>query len=187
MRARPVLALGALVLVAAVAAPSHAAGTPTLDGKKVKKLTGKASGGLQDNDSDNVTEAASTPNRADCAMPRCYRLDFIWNPAKGVTGNVLFKIDWTSPASDFDLYVADAKKGQVASCGGVGGTGEAIVLRGKSLKVGRKYTLVADFFRSVNDTVTATVEFPTKAVTGTTVPTDAEAVVPINCALDGSK
>jgi hypothetical protein len=184
MRARLVLALGAAALVAGVAAPSHAAGPPTLDGKKVKKLTGKAAGGVADHDADNAS--LDTPNRAACTMPRCYRLDFIYNPAKGVTGNVLFRITWTNPASDFDLYVADAKNTQIAACATAGGTGEQLVLRGKQLKPGKKYSLVADIFRSANDTVNATVEFPTKAVAGTTFPSDAE-VLPVNCALDGSQ
>lgn len=186
MRARLVLALGTAALVAGAAVPSNAAGTPTLDGKKVKKLTGRAVGVTQTNDADNAS--LETPNRTDCKMPRCYRLDFVWNPAKGVSGNVLFKATWTNPASDFDLYVADSKNGQKAACGGVGGTGEALVLSSKSLKAGKKYSLVVDFFRSVNnDTVTATVEFPTKATAGTTAPPEADMLFPVNCAIDGSK
>jgi hypothetical protein len=183
MRARSVLAFGVAALVLSVSVPSNAASTPVLDGKRVKKITAKGSGGLQEHDDD----AANSNNRADCKMPRCFRIDFIYAPAKGVSGNILFRINWTNPASDLDLYVADAKNGDKAHCGGVGGTGEQLVLPARSFKVGKKYSLVADFFRSVNDTVTATVEFPTKAVTGTTVPTEAEAVYPLNCVVDGNK
>jgi hypothetical protein len=186
MRPRLLLALGTATLVAAAAVPSHAAATPVLDGKKVKKITRTASGGLQTNDADNAS--LETPNRADCTAPRCFRLDFVYKPATGVKGNVLFKITWTNPASDYDLYVASDKKVALASCGGAAGMGESLVMSGKTLKYGKRYTLVADFFRSVNDTVTATVEFPTASVAGTTVPAAAdEAVVPTNCVLDANK
>lgn len=186
MRARLVLAAGAATLVAVAAVPSQAASTPTLDGKRVRKIVKTASGGLQDHDQDNAS--LDTPNRADCAKPRCFRMDFVYSPARGVKGNVLFKITWTNPASDFDLYVSDDKRTDRAHCGGFGGTGEQLVLRGTSLKPGKRYTLVADFFRSVNDTVTATVEFPTKVVAGTTAPAQAEALgLPLNCVIDALK
>jgi hypothetical protein len=184
MRTHLALALGTAALVAGATVPSHAAGAPVLDGKTVKRITGTASGGQQTHDADNA-DVLATPNRANCAMPRCYRLDFVYRPAKGVKGDVLFKITWTNPASDFDLYVSDDKKSDKAHCGGFGGTGEALVVSGRSFKPGKKYTLVADFFRSVNDTVQATVEFPTTAKTGTTVPAEAELAVPVNCVLDG--
>jgi hypothetical protein len=180
MRARLVIALGTAALAAAAAVPSHGAAAPkTLDGKKIKKITATASGGLQTNDADNAS--LDTQNRADCSMPRCYRLDFVYNPAKGVKGNLLFKINWTNPASDFDLYVATAKKAEVAHCGGVGGTGEVLVLPASRFKAGQKYTLVVDFFRSANDTVTATVEFPTKEVMDTSVPAEVDTALPLNC------
>lgn len=185
MPTRLALALGTVVAVAATSLPSHAASTPVLDGKKVHKITGQASGGLQDNDKDNAS--LDTPNRADCAMPRCYRLDFVFRPAKGVTGNVLFKIKWTNPVSDFDLYVSDDKKTDRAHCGGVAGTGEQLVIPARSFKAGKKYTLVVDFFRSVNETVDALVEFPTTVTAGTTVPAEADELLPTNCVIDGTK
>ncbi len=184
MRVRPVLALGAAALVLGAAVPSQAAKTAVLDGKKVKKITRTASGGQQTNDADNAS--LDVPNRVVCSMPRCYRLDFVYQPAKGVKGNVLFQITWTNPASDFDLYVATDKKAELAHCGGAAGLGEALVLSGKTLKVGRRYTLVADFFRSVDDTVTATVEFPTKRTNSTTVPAEADDLYPTNCVLDAN-
>jgi hypothetical protein len=184
MRLTHLVALATAALAAATAVPSHAAGVATLDGKRVRKIVRTASGGLQDNDADNASTA--DVNRADCAMPRCYRLDFVYKPAAGVKGNVLFKITWTNPASDFDLYVATDKRGDLAHCGGFGGLGEQLVLSGKTLKAGKHYSLVADFFRSVNDTVTATVEFPTAKTAGTTVPAAADAALPTNCVIDGN-
>jgi hypothetical protein len=184
MRTHLALALGAAVLVGAASVPSQAAGTPVLDGKKVKTIVRTGSGGLQDNDADNASLA--TANRADCAAPRCLRLDFVYKPAAGVKGNVLFKVTWTNPASDFDLYVASDKRAQLAACGGPGGMGEALVLSGKTLKYGKRYTLVVDFFRSVNDTATATVQFPTAKAAGTTVPAQADELFPTNCVLDGN-
>jgi hypothetical protein len=185
MRPRHLVALATAALAAATSVPSHAAGITTLDGKRVRKIVRTASGGLQDNDADNASTAAA--NRADCAMPRCYRLDFVYKPAAGVKGNVLFKITWTNPASDFDLYVATDKRGELAHCGGAGGLGEQLVLSGRTLKPGKRYTLVADFFRSVNDTVTATVEFPTSTAAGTTVPEAADTILPTNCVVDATK
>ena len=188
MRARHILTIGAAVLVAATALPSEA-GAPVLDGKKVKKITKVVKPQTQDNDADNVTAitAASAPNRANCAPPRCTRVDFVYQPAKGVKGNVLLKVTWTNPASDFDLYFADERKNDKAHCGGFGGLGEALVIRGSSLKVGRKYTLVVDHFRAVEDTITATVEFPTKRAAATTVPADVDGLMATNCVLDGNQ
>jgi hypothetical protein len=183
MRARLVLTLGAAVAVAAASLPAEAA-PPTLDGKKVRKITKTAPGGVQDHDQDNLS--LDPQYRTQCAMPRCYRLDFIYKPAKNVKGNILLKITWTNPASDFDLYFSDEKKAERAHCGGAAGLGEMLVVRTSGLKAGRKYTLVADFFRSVNDTVTATVEFPTKTTQGTTVPEDFDTLLPTNCVLDGT-
>jgi uncharacterized protein YjiK len=184
MRVRHLLALATAALAVATAVPTHAAGIATLDGKKVRKIVRTASGGLQANDAD--TASIDDVNRADCAMPRCYRLDFVYQPAPGVKGNVLFKITWTNPASDYDLYVTTDKRGQLAHCGGPGGLGEQLVLSGKSLKPGKRYSLVADFFRSVNDKVTATVEFPTATAAGTAVPAAADTIFPANCVIDAN-
>lgn len=183
MRARLALALVGLSLVA-TALPSHAAATPVLDGKKTKKITKTVNGGLQDHDQDQANGATGG---AACGMPHCYRLDFIYAPAKGVKGNLAFSIKWTNPASDIDLYVANAKKGEVDHCGGFGGAGEALIIPGSRFKVGQKYTLVVDFYRSLNETVTATVEFPTARTQSTTVPDSAEAAFKFNCVLDGNK
>jgi hypothetical protein len=181
MSPRPVLGLAALALVAA-AVPSHAAGPAVLDGKKVRKITRTASGGLQDNDTDN---ASIDPPSAlvDCAMPRCYRLDFVYRPAKGVKGNLALRIAWANPVSDLDLYLVNDKNGDMADCGSVGGTSETVVIPGTKLRPGKRYTLVADFYRSVNDTVTATVEFPTSRTLPTTVPADVDDFFPTNCVL----
>jgi len=179
MRTRLVLAAATAVLAAAASLPSDAGAPKTLDGKKVKKITATAAGGLQANDADNAS--LDVQNRANCAPPRCFRLDFVYKPAAGVRGNLLFKVTWTNPASDFDLYVATAKKVEVAHCGGAAGLGEMLVVPASRFKAGQKYTLVVDFFRSVNDTATATVELPTKETMDANVPADVDTLLPVNC------
>lgn len=164
MKARLVLVP---VLAGALAVMTTGAGaaTPkTLDGKKVKKLTLVASGGTQDHDETNVTEALDAPDRADCAPPRCAKLPFVWKPAKGVKGDVMFTITWSNPATDYDLYVAEvARDGSTStldgqSCGGTGGTSEKVFVTKDKFKPGKTYAMVVDFYRSVNDTVNGTVE-----------------------------
>lgn len=190
MRARLAIALGAAALAATAAVPSQAAAKPpTLDGKKVKKITKTVSPETQDHDDDQVTSLVaevqdkSSPSRTDCKMPRCYRLDFVFSPAKGVKGKVLFKVSWTNPASDVDLFVSDERKASLESCGGGTGTSETIVMNSTRFRPGKRYTLVADFYRTIADTVTMTVEFPTSVTIKQTVPDTAELVYPVNCTL----
>jgi surface antigen len=185
MRHRLVLATAALG-VAAIAAPAALAAPapPVLDGKKVTKLSLTGSGGLQDNDKDAAD--LSGADRADCAAPRCMKLVFVYNPAKGVKGDALFTASWSNPASDIDLYVASVNKDGSTSevgghCGGVGGVSEKVFVPAGTLKPGKKYALVADFFRSLNETVTGTVEMP-KGDFARPVPAEADSVVyPVNC------
>ena len=154
-------------VLAASASGAQAAGPKVLDGKKVKVLTLTAAAGLQDHDSDNVTElkdALNPGDRADCAPPRCAKLLFVYKPAKGVKGNVAFDLTWTNVASDFDLYVASIERDGTATtmdqCGGSGGSHEKVYLDASNFKAGKTYALVADFYRSVNDTVTGHVTMP---------------------------
>jgi surface antigen len=190
MKARLILApvlAGALALMTtgASAAPK------TLDGKKVKKLTMTVSGGLQDNDSANVTEVLTTPDRADCAPPRCARLPFVYKPAKGVKGDVMFTITWSNPLTDYDLYVAEiARDGSAATvegqqCASSGGTSEKVFVTKDKLKPGKTYAMVVDFFRSANDTVKGTVEMGPSTLKHT-VPDQYDGkfpgtLIPINC------
>jgi hypothetical protein len=191
MRARLVVApllVGALAVmtVGASAAPK------TLDGKKVKQLTLTASGGLQDNDSTNVTEALTTPDRADCSAPRCAKLPFVWKPAKGVSGDVMFTITWSNPLTDYDLYVAEvARDGSTStledqSCASSGGTSEKVFVTKDKFKPGHTYAMVVDFYRSVNDTVHGTVQMGAKNTIPGTVPAQYDGhfpgtLVKVNC------
>ena len=179
------LALAAVTFAAAAVVPSEAAAAPVLDGKRVKVVTRTVTAPAQQHDAENA--ALDLPDRLACAMPRCYRLDFVYAPAKGVTGDVLFAVRWASPAADVDLYVATWKNTEVAHCGAVAGTGELLVLPAARFKPGRRYTLVADFFRAPSaEQVTARVELPATRAQGRTVPSNADTTRPPNCALDAS-
>lgn len=175
----------------AVSTAGAQAATPVLDGKKVKVLTLTASGGTQDHDTDMVTDLAKdptgpSPDRTQCAAPRCGKLRFTYKPAKGVKGDLMFTLNWTNQASDMDLYVAEVAKdgslSDIGHCGGVGGTSEKVFLPASSLKSGKSYVLVADFFRSVNDTVTGKVQIGAPSTVKTTVPAQVDGLVyPFNC------
>ncbi|MCW2735640.1 hypothetical protein [Nocardioides sp.] len=185
MRNRLVLAAAALSALA-LAAPAALAGpaTPTLDGKKTTKLTVSLAGGLQDNDKDAAD--LSGADRADCAAPRCGVLKFVFKPAAGVKADTLFNIKWTNPASDIDLYVAEVGKSgmsDVAHCGGIGNTSETVFIPAGTFKPGKTYALVADFFRSVNETVTGTVTMPAAAPSAPVPAAADSAVYPVNCTL----
>jgi hypothetical protein len=184
MRKRLVLTAAAFAALALATPSALAAPTPVLDGKKVTKLTKAFDAGLQDHDQDAAD--ISGADRADCAPPRCGVLKFVYKPAKGVKADTLFNITWTNPASDFDLYVAEVGKSgmsDVAHCGGVGNTTETVFIPAGTFKVGKTYALVADFFRSVNDTVTGTITMPA-AAPAAPVPATADGLVyPVNCTL----
>ena len=168
---------------------AHAA-TPTLDGKKVKSLTLVTSSGTQDHDTDLATDVAKNPtgsvDRTQCTAPRCAALTFVYKPARGVKAPIGFAISWTVPGDDMDLYVAEVVHGErseVAHCGASAGMGESIVLPTGTLVPGHTYALVADFYRSAGDKVTAKVAFPATAPAKTTVPAAVDLVEPVNCGL----
>jgi hypothetical protein len=163
----------------------------TLDGKKIKTLTLSASGGLQDHDDSNVTDLPhvldTLPDRADCKAPRCAKLPFVYKPAKGVKGDVMFAITWSNPLTDYDLYVAEVDRdGTTTSvgafhCGGTGGTSEKVFVPRGTFKAGKTYAMVVDFYRSVNDTVHGTVTMGPSTVSHP-VPAQADGLLfPINC------
>lgn len=188
MRTR--LVTTAVVLGALAAAHGSAqAATATLDGKKTKKLTATFSPAPQSHDSDLVTDAAkSNVDRTTCAAPRCERLPFVFKPAKGVKGGMAFTVAWSVPGEDIDLYVAEIAKdgssaGEVAHCGASAGTSERLQLSSSDFKPGKKYALIADFYRSTGGKVTATVTFPGTTAIKTTAPSTVDGVVPINCGL----
>ena len=192
MQARLVLAAAICGTLALTMSGVHAA-TPVLDGKKVKTLTLKAASGVQDHDSDLVTETAKDPlgegpgvDRAKCKPPRCAALTFVYKPAKGVRSDIGFALSWSVPTDDMDLYVAEVTRGvrsTVANCGAGVGTSEKIVLPYGTLRPGRTYALVADFYRAANATVTATVTLPNKVKPATTPATSTDEFFPVNCGL----
>lgn len=181
MRTRLVLAaalLGALsmLLPSALAAPA----TPTLDGKKVKTLTIKGNGGLQSNVDNPAPEV--------CAAPRCMLLPFVYNPAKGVKGDVMFTVTWESLAADMDLYVVEVGKSgntDIGHCASVTTTGahEKYFMPAGTMKKGKTYGLAVDFYRSVNDNVVGTVEMPAANSVATSVPSNVDSIGAINCTL----
>ena len=152
------------------------AATASLDGKKVKKLTATFSPGAQDNDPDFVLDSVKPKDRVACDTSRCGTLPFVYKPAKGVKGDLVFTITWTVPGQDFDLYVVeyakDGSRSQLATCGSFAGTSEKVVVPSTDLKPGKKYGLLVDYYRTAGtDKVTGTVEFPASA-TLKSLPTD---------------
>ena len=183
------LATAAVLLgVLAAGTPGAQAANPVLDGKKIKVLSLTASGGLQSNDKDQAQ--LKTPDRADCAAPRCARLPFTYKPAKGVNGDLMFTVTWTNPASDIDLYAGEVGKDgsttTIDSCGGTGTASEKVFVPAASLKSGKTYVLVVDWFRSLNETAKATVQIGVPSSIKATVPPQYDGKVPgtlfkVNC------
>ena len=188
MRTRLVLAaaaLGAIALAAphAVAAPAPA----TLDGKKVTTLTQVADAPMQANDAD-IAGGNPTASRLQCVAPRCSVLPFVYAPAKGVKADTLFTVTWTSDVSDIDLYIAEVgKKGVktlIGNCGGSAGKSEKVFLPAGTLKKGKTYALIADFYRTPGEKVTSKIEMPGKDTVSKMVPAAIEDnVQKINCTL----
>lgn len=164
------------------------AATPVLDGKKIKVLELTGSGGAQDNDADFATGLVGSADKFACQAPRCMKLTFTYKPATGVQGDLMFTATWTSPVSDMDLYVGElAKDGSatdIGHCAGSGSTSEKVFLPAASLKSGKQYVMLVDFFRSVNETVNAKVEIGVPSTVKTTVPAAVDkAFLPVNCTL----
>jgi hypothetical protein len=168
MRARLILALGAAALVAGATIPASAAGTTTLDGKKVKGWTFNQAVTTQNNVPGDqggslVAQVGPTFGGVACAPPRCYKKSFVFKPAKGVKGDLVVKAKWTHPASDYDLYLYPQKAAEadyVANCGGSASNGEVMVVPSSKLKAGKTYTLVINFQQAYNDTLSGSLTFP---------------------------
>src|SRR5262245_37333018 len=177
MRVRPFLAAAAAAVLAATV-PAHAA-TPTLDGKKTKTLTFKdVTTTPQDNDKDFAS--LSSGDRTQCAQPRCAKFTFLYKPAKGVkNARMSVRISWTYPVEDYDLYVNQDNAGTVGNCGAFAGTSELVIIDQPA--PGHKYTIVIDHYRSIPDTVTATVQYASKVQEPTTVPGAVDSKQGENC------
>ena len=183
MRTRLVLAAAALGALGLAASTALAGTAPaTLDGKTVKSLTTTVETTAQTNDTDIAL--SDTATRIQCAAPRCSVLPFVYAPAKGVKGDVLFSVKWSNDVSDIDLFVVEQAKStrvKVASCGGSAGTSEKIFLPAGTLKKGKSYALIADFYRTPGEKVTSTVTMPGQNTVATTVPASAD--FGVNCTL----
>jgi hypothetical protein len=182
------LITAAVVAGGLVASMSGAeAAVKTLDGAKTKTLTATFTPTAQDNDSDLVTGLAGGPERVACAAPRCARLPFLYKPAKGVKGPLSFKLTWSVPAEDMDLYVAELdKRGEateLAHCGASAGTSEQLLVDASTFKSGKTYALIADFYRATGSAVTATVSLPGAVTNKAVVPDAVDSLQPTNCGL----
>lgn len=182
MKLRLVTALaivGALLLGVSAAE----AKTPVLDGKKVKVLKVVGQGGLQDHDQDFFTLGG--PERVDCVPPRCLKMPFVYQPAKGIKGDLMLTATWSNPLSDMDLYLAEVgKRGvltEIATCGGSAGTTEKVFVDRGLLHSGHSYQLIVDYYRSLNETVHAQVEINVPSTISNTLPTAVDDQAHANC------
>jgi len=180
----------AAVLVGVMAASTAGAqaAPKTLDGKKVKVLTFSATAAPQDHDSDYVTSSIKPDDRLACQPARCFTLRFRYQPAKGVKGGLAFAISWTFPAEDFDLYVAEIAKDGSASdvghCGASAGTSEKVFLPAGTLKPGKTYAVIVDYYRASGAApVKGSVTFPGTDTVKTSVPSNVDAATGANCGL----
>ena len=160
------------------------AAPPVMDGKKVKVLTKKVVTGT----TQNMTDFVFGFDPELCDDPKhCVTIPFVYAPAKGIKGGLMFTATWTQQVSDFDLYVVQVdKKGNgvdVGHCGGSTFTSEKVYLAPAELKKNTKYVMVINQFRSVADTVTGKVEINVPSTVKTTVPAAVDDVAVVNCTL----
>jgi hypothetical protein len=189
MKIRVLAAVGVAGALALSHSGAQAAAVPVLDGKKTKKLSVTFTPAPQAHDSDFFTDSLkANADRTNCTAPRCGWLPFVFKPAKGVKGGVAFTLTWSAPGEDMDLYVVEVAKdgtsgGQLADCGAAAGSSERIQLSSSDFKPGKKYALLADFYRSTGGKVTATVAFPGTTPIKSTVPGPLDSVQSVNCGL----
>lgn len=150
----------ALAITAALAVPqASAAGTPVLDGKKVKSLSiiqesGPAARGVD-----------PTPAQvAACKAPDCARLPFVYKPAKGVSASLsVTERNFYAGLGDADLYLLQGST-VIASCTGTFSNKRHITVPASALKPGATYTAVMFYSHSIGESTSMTVDLPgTKA------------------------
>jgi hypothetical protein len=177
-----------LVLAAALAGGLLAsisgaeAATKVIDGKKVKVLTMKNAPGTVQDQQEYLDYDSTLCN--DKVL--CPKLTFVYKPATGVKGGLLFTTTWSNQLTDIDIQVVqyDSRNNGtvVGSCGGSSFTSEKIYLASSELKKGANYALVVHMFRTVAETaVTSKVQIGVKSTIPTTVPEAAD--LGINCTL----
>ena len=187
MRHRLALAAAALGALALAMPSALAAPTPqTLDGKKVSKLTLNVDAPRQSNDASMGSDAATGYDRYQCEAPRCAVVPFIYKQAKGVKSDIAMELTWANPTSDFDLYLMQIDKTgrtKMLSCGGAAGTHEKIFIPAGTLKSGKTYAMMVDFYRTVGEKINAELTMPGTDTTAKTVPSAVNALQAINCTL----
>jgi hypothetical protein len=183
--------LRAAALLVVLAAVPASAGTPALDGRKVKALAFTTS--LSTPQTHLVSETYGDVPGVDeevtttCAMPRCYAFPFDVKPAKGVSERtpLSVKISWTSRTTRLWLQLVDITGGKVsvkAECFSFYVTnGTSATVRVKSVKPGHRYAAWVEVQQLVApDTVTGSVTFP-----GTATVADNPAPSPSELFLNG--
>ncbi len=185
MRHRLVLAAAALgALALTMPAALAASAPPTLDGKKVTKLTLKADAPMQSNDASLASDDATGYDRYQCEAPRCAVVPFVYKPAKGVKADIAMTLTWPGVASDFDLYLMQIDKTgrtKLLNCGGFYGNSEKIFVPAGTLKSGKTYAMLVDFYRTPGEKITAELTMPGKDTTDKTLPPNVDANANVNC------
>jgi hypothetical protein len=160
------------------------AATPTLDGKKLKVLKVSKTSGVEEHD---VDLTGTGPDPIDCGPPRCVRLPFVYRPAKGIKGGLMLTATWRTPGTDIDLFLGEVgKNGRatvVAQCANSGPPSEKVYAPPSVLRSGRTYVMVIDFFRAINEPMSAKVEINVPNTIPSTMPARTEDVRKINCSL----
>lgn len=153
-RAAATLVAAALLIAggtSAVAKPP-----PVLDGKKVTHLEVKAE---TPRDAVGVEDPAAADVVA-CEEPRCTRITFVYQPAKGVKAplSVSHKQFYIG-TTDTDLYLVKGKE-VIASCTGYVSNARYLQVPPDVLKPGSTYSAVMYYSHSAGETVTMEVDFP---------------------------
>lgn len=148
--------LVALSLLVAGGTAAAAKPPPVLDGKKVTTLKAKA-----ESPTDFVgLEDPATADVVACEEPRCTKITFVYQPAKGVKAplSVSHKQFYVG-TTDTDLYLLKGKD-VVASCTGYLSNARYLQVAFADMKPGATYTAVMYYSHSAGETVTMEVNFP---------------------------
>jgi hypothetical protein len=166
------------------------AATPVMDGKKVRAIDVVRVAKTQANDAEQVTSAVpgKEVDYFACPATKCSLTRFVYKPAKGVKGGLLFTMTWANPLSDFDLYIGKVEKNgtvsEMGDCANVGRASEKFFLAANQLTSGSTYVMSMYYFRSIaDDKVTGKIQINVPSTIPTTVPAKADDVADLNCTL----